>query len=131
MRTLSEVRGEVLVLYHPYLSAMAGKAGNAHYMAISDVLRGGEGPARSALSQELDRAFDSARWSLVVIDERICPFRPAIEKRYRLASDLTSEPSFWSLTGMRTKPKLFYVRRGPGDPPVEAGGGGQPTDPAR
>ncbi|MBW2290308.1 MAG: glycosyltransferase family 39 protein [Deltaproteobacteria bacterium] len=106
--TIRGFDGEVLVPWHGYLAGLAGSPATAQWMAITDVLRGGNEPVREQLRAEIRSAIRERRFAAIVVD------RPWYEEdmnaHYELAGDAFDDDGvFWPQTGLRTRPEQIYV----------------------
>ncbi|MEO6098211.1 MAG: hypothetical protein ABIW76_22110 [Fibrobacteria bacterium] len=105
--------GEVFIPDHGYLAQRAGKPPFAHRIAIEDVLRGPEHPARKALEVELASALESGRFSALLMDSEqpsdagILPDTP--KPRYRRTKTLPYGPrEFMPRTGIKSRPEFVF-----------------------
>jgi hypothetical protein len=66
---VSQIPGEVYILYHPYYAVMAGKQSFAHESALSDILHG-ETPNRgkAILIQSISSAIRNRQFNAVILD---------------------------------------------------------------
>lgn len=107
VRLIESIEGEVLVPYHGYLSAMAGKATWAHEMAILDVLRGRPHPAREKLSQDIRNALAERRFEAVIIDQPW--WLPELQASYEYVGEvIEGDGVFLPRTGARRRPQSLY-----------------------
>ncbi len=106
VRRIAGVPGEVLVLKHPYLARMAGKPEHAHWMALLDALRAADAPVVEGLRDELSRAVQARRFAAIVLDDR--GDLEGLEGIYVLRGAVFETDVFWPVTGMRTRPELWY-----------------------
>ena len=104
--------GEVWTSHHGYLGRMAGRKTHAHEMAVTDVLRGGDGRGvAGALAADIDRALRTGRFGAVLVD------RPWFEQVMMTAYEPEGTPvfddadAFWPVTGLLTRPERLYVPR--------------------
>ena len=111
LQVLSNVHGEVLLPYHGYLPAVAGKPTHAHLMQVFDVMK-----IRDAHSESLAAQFRSAirhsAFDAIVLDDTVnYLFMPDIEESYVLQSRVFSEPDvFFPVTGgVISRPDYVYV----------------------
>lgn len=81
--TIAGLRGEVFAPAYSHLSILAGKNSYAHLMAIHDVLRGKDCPAKTKLADELHEALRNGRFSAVVLnDAHQSWFQELVEQYY-------------------------------------------------
>jgi 4-amino-4-deoxy-L-arabinose transferase-like glycosyltransferase len=107
---VAQIQGEILVPYHGYLPAMAGKATHALEIAIEDILRAHDGPVKTKLVQEIEQAIRSQRFSAIIVDDPAWLFHDDIDKYYVLYGRVfDDDTAFWPVTGMRTRPELIYI----------------------
>jgi len=106
VQRIADTPGEVLVFKHPYLARMAGKPEHAHWMALLDVLRAADAPVVEGLREELSRAVQARRFAAIVLDDRAD--LEGLEGFYVLRGPVFDEDVFWPVTGMRTRPELWY-----------------------
>jgi hypothetical protein len=107
------IPGEVWISHHGYLGVLAGKPSHAHYMAVGDVVRGAPGPARSALVASLEQALGEGRFEAILVD-RQGPQVPLQGRGYEpVWEQPPSDPSFFPVTGARSRPDLLWAKRRP------------------
>lgn len=106
-----QVPGEIFAPAFGYLVARAGKAPQAHMMAIADVMRDPAHPEYGrALQREIDAALEARRYDLVVLNtpwllEKIHP-------GYVDKGAVFPDPGvFYPRVGTRTRPDRWFVKR--------------------
>jgi len=104
------VDGDVLVVHHGYLPALAGKPTTAQWMAIKDVLRGSSGPESDRLEGEIRAAIREQRYAAIVVDDEW--YADELAESYRLlGAAFEDDEAFWPRTGQPLRPESVYVRR--------------------
>ena len=114
---ISQIPGEVYVLYHPYYAVIAGKQSFAHESAMSDILHG-ETPNRgkAILIQSITNAVRNRQFTAIIldgIDPGDFPFR--LKEYYSPQPELIPPQSApMPLTGWQISPQTVYL-------PISAG----------
>jgi hypothetical protein len=109
---LAKEPGEVLVVNHPYLAALAGKPTYAHPMAMSDIFQGDADPrgSRARLRKSFCMLFERRRFSMVVLDDDWFAFKPELDAYYDRSADLPlSGEALFPVTGARVRPERVYL----------------------
>ena len=104
---IAEMPGDVFVLDHGYLPALAGKNMHAHAAVIADVIRGGPGDVEKGLAAALAEALRTHRYDSVIVSEAPSPVREwlPIDQYYRREERVVDVKSrFW-------RPEIRYVPR--------------------
>jgi 4-amino-4-deoxy-L-arabinose transferase-like glycosyltransferase len=106
---LRALDGDVFIPMHAWYTHLAGKRTFAHRMAMDDVMRGdptGEGPA---LVIALRHAFDTRRFSAVLLDDDY--FEDVIKAQYRALDPpfASTDSRFFPVTGIHVRPAKLYV----------------------
>lgn len=115
VQRIADTPGDVLVFKHPHLARLAGKPDHAHWMALLDVLRAADAPIAEELRGALTRAVHERRFAAIVLDDRTD--LEGLEGSYVLRGRVFETDVLWPVTGMRTRPELWYEPRpGPADP---------------
>lgn len=117
INTITQMKGDIFIPYHPYLATLAGKGGSAQAMAMSDVLRGDAGHAKENLITEIRQAIRDEKFSTIILDSSWIDdfsqydwFRKDLEKYYTKRGEVfDNEGLFWPTTGMRTRPEFIYI----------------------
>jgi 4-amino-4-deoxy-L-arabinose transferase-like glycosyltransferase len=105
---ITQIKGEVFVPWHGYLSALAGKNSYAHRMAMIDILRGNDARAKIKLNNEIQQAIREKKFAAIILDIRRFEFD--IEKYYKIKELVfTNKEVFWPVTGLRRRPEFIYV----------------------
>ena len=108
--TMAQLPGDVLVPYHGYLPALAGKRSYAHDVAVNDVLNDSDGEVGAGLREDVSRAVRERRFDAIILDGPW--FLELTERHYRRDRALFSSPDvFWPVTGKRLRPQVIYVPR--------------------
>jgi len=103
--------GEVLVPFHGYLPALAGKSRSGQWMAIADVLRGDEGELEQALELEIRYAILEQRFDAIIVDAEDW-YPTELASAYELSEELFEDRStFRTRTGDRKRPEKVFVPR--------------------
>mgnify|MGYP001574893178 FL=1 len=108
---VAQMKGSVLIPYHPYLAVRAGKTGSAHNIAMSVVVQNDQGPGGVDLANEIRQAIQQHKFDIIILDgNKWSPFQEHIDKFYKLQSRVFDNPFvFWTKTGMYTRPEYIYV----------------------
>lgn len=109
---LAAYSGDVLVLSHGYLPALAGKRPHAHAIAITDVLSGGKAEISEALLTELRRAVLARRFAAIILDgaDDMDFVSDHFKELYSLDQPMFDHPNvFWPVSGNPTRPDVVYV----------------------
>ncbi|MNT69434.1 hypothetical protein D3C72_2077540 [compost metagenome] len=94
---------------------MAGHPNLAHRMATVELLWG-RGQVVDGLRRELDAAIANQRFGAIVLDGGWFPaeLQSGITRSYQEEGHLIHrQEAFYPVTGMRTRPEVLYLRRGP------------------
>ncbi|MGA1875198.1 MAG: glycosyltransferase family 39 protein [bacterium] len=111
---VSEIKGDVFIPSHPYLTALANKSSHAHVMAMIDVIRGDKGKTKAELAGELRDVLREKRFSSILLDSRGDWFQEDIDCYYRATQRplFNIEPElFRPVTGWNGRPTLIYIPR--------------------
>ena len=109
IKTLKEIKGEVFIPFHGYVSSLAGKNTHAHWMAIADVLRGNDEEKKKKLCQQLVDVINSKQFEAIIIDNDIGEIKNEISQNYIFSSKVfNSKNVFWPVTGSKTRPESIY-----------------------
>lgn len=111
--TIQATPGEVLVPFHGYLSAMAGKSGSAHWMSVVELIGGFGGRKTEAgerLAEEFRQAVRERRFAAIILDEYWGLCQDEIDRHYvRQGPAFQKAEVFWPVTGWRVRPSWVYV----------------------
>jgi hypothetical protein len=111
---IRSIEGNVFIPFHGYYSVMAGKSGFAHAMAIADVYRGKNEEAKLALSESFGQAARSRKLKALILDAPTPYVRgwgeDIIIDKFGEGVPLMRDDSFWTVTGMRTRPETLHIR---------------------
>ena len=135
---LSQIEGDVLVMYHGFLPQLAGKDSHAHWAAVVDVLRGDkQTPQYRMMLDDLQEAIEEKRFDAIILDTvwvRTCIGLPSREER-RFGTNIVkiegfpedsiifgkyyekqkpifySRSSFWPVTGCQSRPTFIFIPR--------------------
>jgi hypothetical protein len=108
VETIRGFEGEVLVVSHGYLAGLAGKRRSAQWMALTDVLRAGEGPVKDDIQREIEGAIRERRFAAIITDGDW--HEKDLEAHYELRGSAFDDASvFWTRTGVRTRPERIYL----------------------
>lgn len=109
IKTIKEIKGEVFIPFHGYVSSLAGKNNHAHWMAIVDVLRSNGEEKKNKLWQQLVEIINSKQFEAIIIDNDIGEIENEISKNYIFSSKVfNSKDVFWPVTGWKTRPESIY-----------------------
>jgi hypothetical protein len=111
---LREAPGEVFVPQHPNLARLAGKPSHAAFQAISDMLLLEADPfdAKRTLQRAFHEAFESHRFSTIVLDHRDrWFFQDDLHGYYRPAGItwFDQRDVFFPITGGPCRPEWVYI----------------------
>jgi hypothetical protein len=108
---ITSYEGDVLITYHGYLAARAGKPAFAQAMASFDLWRSGT-PEADHWLEEMDQAILQSRFDAVILDTHpgMVSFRDALVETHDLVMTLYTDrdEAFWPVSGMRTRPWQVY-----------------------
>jgi hypothetical protein len=93
---------------------MAGKPAQAHWMAVSDILRHGRSDVRDRLRTEIERAISERRFALIVLSSRPFLDFPSLDASYELRGPLFNDKEvFGPLIGSPPRrPASIHVPKG-------------------
>lgn len=109
----ADVDGEIFIPSRNYLPVFVGKSPSIHSTAMFGIFGDASLAEGAALEREFLRSLRERRWALVVSSGRE-PYQRELDRYYRLRPSLFGDAdrdAFWTLTGLRTRPHLFYVPR--------------------
>lgn len=115
MERLKNVRGPILMPYHPFYPYLVGKAAGYHQMGINDVTRAGL-PFPATIRQ---RAYKQ-HYAAIVLDtspERRPDYDFLLEA-YKFSHHLGSDESPGVVTGYRVRPRYVLVPKTAAGPPA-------------
>lgn len=121
LETIQAIGGDVWIPYHGHYTTLAGGPSFASAMAINDVLRGPDGPAKDAIKADIHRAITSRRFSAIILDDawvftKGTPEYNDLMANYDLKDVLFDDKTvFWPVTGWQTRPTVLCLRK-PGAP---------------
>lgn len=110
---LAAAEGEVLVPSRNYLPVFAGKRPSLHNTAMFGIFGDARLAEGRALEEEFLRSLRERRYALIVSSGPE-PYQKLLDRHYRLRAGVFGpgdRDAFWTLTGLRTRPHLFYVPR--------------------
>ncbi|MBI5373816.1 MAG: glycosyltransferase family 39 protein [Candidatus Schekmanbacteria bacterium] len=108
---ISEIKGEVYIPAHGYLSMFAGKKAYAQRMAVEDVISGDD-KNRRLFVRHLTTAIREQRFDLMILEEEDSFFEKIVDGNYIYIGDFFKEPDgFFPVTGARTRPLRMYIPR--------------------
>lgn len=107
---ISAIEGDIWLPFHPYLATRAGKPTYAHTVAIWDVIGqfgGDPDPISRQLTNDLQQAITTHHFAAIITD---VPWNTvSLEPHYQAEPlPFSSEDIFWTRTGWRLRPTLFY-----------------------
>jgi len=106
--TIAQMKGDVFIPCHGYLTALAGKNSYAHQMTMIDVLRGNDARTKIKLNNEIQQAIREKKFAAIILDSHRFGFD--IEKYYKIKEPVfTNKEVFWPVTGSRRRPEFIYV----------------------
>jgi hypothetical protein len=108
---LRAVDGEVLVPFHGYLAALAGKQASAHEMALGDVFRGDNRQVQARLNEGIRAAIIGGRFKAIVVDTNRWFMRLVVEHYVYKGPVFASDDVFWPVTGRKVRPERWFVPR--------------------
>lgn len=106
---LAAIDGDILVPFHGWYAAMAGKSPSFHQMALND-LRKGDSVRYRAFERELKEALTSGRYAAVVTDRPW--FDPTLRQSY-IAEKIMfpSDSVLLPVTGYAVRPETLWRRK--------------------
>lgn len=112
---ISQIKGDVFIPCHGYLSFLAGKKSFAHQMGMRDVLKTRSErhePIKAKLIEEIREAVKERKFGAIVIDSFEPWIPPDMEKYYTEREKIfKDEDIFLPVTGMETRPEYIYIAR--------------------
>lgn len=111
---LAAVEGPIWVTSHGYYAELAGHEGQAHVVAIWDILRADTGPIRQELSDEIGRALVEQRYALIVNDLEGLLTNWERDRYYKPRPNfLEGSRDFYQVVepGLPSRPDQFFVPR--------------------
>ena len=109
IRSLRAYPGDIWIGHHGYYATLAGKPPHATALAIYDVLRSPTEPAKTLLTNDIERALKARRFRAVITDnDRFVGLADYPE--YTRQGGVFPDPDvFWPVGGARTRPLRVYV----------------------
>lgn len=114
LQYISQIKGDVLIPYHGFYLAKAGKEPCFHISGLSD-LEFDKNKGKKLIDSfiiELKEGLEKRRWSLIVLNETgIESFDNFIRNYYYLAGTFLEEKeigNFFTLTGWKRRPTYLY-----------------------
>ncbi len=110
---LADVKGEVFLPDHGYISTLAGKRTYAHESAIWDVLRGNQQTkGKALLTEDLHNAISRQTFDEIILDSELdlqwCCVN--IDQTYtRVGEVFQDQASFYTVTGDKKQPTFIYL----------------------
>jgi hypothetical protein len=113
VKLISEVKGEVYLPDHGYLSSLAGKKTYAQQSAIWDVLRGNQQSiAYPLLTEDLNNAIQNQKFDMIIFDSDWNACCTDIDKYYLKTGEVFEKgTSFYPVTGWHRQPTYIYIAR--------------------
>lgn len=106
---ISEIKGEVYIPAHGYLSMFAGEKAYAQRMAVEDVISGDD-ENRRLFVKHLATAIREQRFNLMILEEEDLFFEKIMDGNYIYIGGFFKEPDgFFPVTGARTRPQRMYI----------------------
>lgn len=121
---IAQLPGSVFVTGHGYLAVAAGKPSYAHVMALNDIFRVADNPAKARLAEEFGSALRERRFDALVMDSDFSPecgrrnearitdvnwFCADVRDNYYEAATLVEGDAFWPVTGTPRRPLRLYL----------------------
>jgi hypothetical protein len=115
VQILSDVKGDVFLPDHGYLSTLAGKRTYAHQAAIWDILRGNQQTkAKTLLTEDLQDALQQQVFDEIILDSDLdlnwcCG---GIDQYYtRVGEVFDDQTTFYPVTGDKFRPTSIYIAK--------------------
>ncbi|MFC2140447.1 ArnT family glycosyltransferase [Candidatus Auribacterota bacterium] len=110
---ISQLKGDLWIFHHNYLTQAAKNTSHAHRMAISDVLKGNDGRIKETLLNEWKNIIQEKKYSTIIIDlYEDWPFKTELEYYYKRKRVIFADTKvFWTKTGWSTRPQWIYERK--------------------
>ena len=92
---------------------LAGSPPSIHNTAMGGIFGDHRLPESRTLSEEFSRALREQRYALIVSSGHE-PYQKELDRYYRLRPSVftaADRDAFWPVTGVQTRPHLFYVPR--------------------
>jgi len=114
IKKISQIKGDIFIFDHGYLSVLAGKRSYANIMGARDIFFTNNikhADIKAKLYAEIDQALEEKKFSAVIIDSvETCNLQPRIIKNYTLKEKIfNDETVFIPIIGTKTRPDLIYV----------------------
>ena len=108
IQMVSQIEGEVLIPYHGYLSALAGKKSYAHKMALGDVVRGDDSLGVALFYEEIEPRIRKNEFAAIILDASW--YEETVKSHYSyIGSPISTPNAFYPVTGYRTRPEYLFV----------------------
>lgn len=105
---VSNVKGEVLIPFHPYIAVLAGKKPSFHRMVFSDICRSNDAKIKCQLNREINTAINSKKYKLIILDDLW--LRDQVLKEYTSRGTVFSKLSdFKTRSGLPKRPRRMYI----------------------
>lgn len=109
IRMIEEMKGEIFIPDHGYLSAMAGKKTYAHAMAIDDVLKS-KGIVRDKLESEIRASIREKKFSAIILDSFEPFWKKEIENYYDMKKEIfKAGQDYLPVNGVKKRPEFIYI----------------------
>jgi 4-amino-4-deoxy-L-arabinose transferase-like glycosyltransferase len=106
---ISRIEGDVLIPFHPWYAAMAGKQGCAQHMAIRDVMRAEDSPERRALIRDYEQKLRERRYAAIVLDNDELDFMEDVRRYYTGPDSIApGGDDFFPVTGVQLRPAWIW-----------------------
>jgi hypothetical protein len=117
LEKIQAIDGDIWIPYHGHYTTLVGRPPFANAMAINDVLRGPDGPAKDAVRADIRRAVTSRRFGAIILDdpwvfEKGTPEYKDLMANYDLKGAIFDDRTvFWPVTGWDTRPTMLCTRK--------------------
>ena len=109
--TLQSARGDVLIPYHSYMAALAGKPVYAHHIALLEI-RGAFGETQdtawAAIENDINAAIRDKRFELIVLEHKHSLWQVVFDNYIPTPIDYPSPATFLPVTGAETRPETIW-----------------------
>jgi len=113
IKVISQIKGEVFIPNHGYLTVMAGKRSYANVMGMRDILftkSKKHAEIKKKFIEEVTQAMKEKKFSAVILDSVETCAAPGVKTYYTFERNLfNDEDVFIPVTGTKTRPDLLYV----------------------
>ncbi|MBI5056261.1 MAG: glycosyltransferase family 39 protein [Nitrospirae bacterium] len=113
IKQLSQIKGEIFVFNHGYISVLAGKKSYANIMGARDVYfttNEKHADIKAQMLDDIEKTMRERKFGAVILDSVETCGLPGFRKYYTLSEKIfKDEEVFFPVTGTRTRPDLIYT----------------------